>query len=338
MKRTMLTSCIVLLATRLVLCMDNPSMDERVVYLKLDQKKPPIINVGTRNITTIELPARIEAIEGYGFYLPSEKNAGSPEGNFFQLSYSKGANFFSVRALASGAEGNLTVVINQTVYGVYFRETAEPSFVVVFDDGRGTMEKTESGQGTDPGKPPEQKSASPERLSSLLDKLKGFAALRNSAPEMFEGMTFVEPNKKAKIDQEVSTTILRVLRDDAIDTVGFEVEISNRSKADYYYDPEGFGARVGEKYYGQSISDASGVVPSGRAESIFFCVTGDGKGGRNDLAVSNDFEIAVRKVEGTATKPIGWTEPPDWLPTSRQLGAHKSRSAQKATTGLSTHG
>ena len=299
-----------------------PSMEGRVVCMNLDQQKPPVINVGMRNITTIELPARIEAIEGYGFYLPSDKS--SPEGNLFQLSYSKGANFFSIRALTSGAQGNLTLVINQRAYCFYFKEAVEPSFVVVCNDGRGPAGKTGAGQRTDPPVQPEQKKASPERLGSLLDKAKGFEALRNSAPEMFDGITFAEPNKKAEIDEGVSTTIRRVLRDDGLDSVVFDVQISNRSKADYYYDPEGFAARVGEKHYGQSISDASGVVPSGRAESVFFCVTGDGKGGRNDLAVGNDFEIAVRKVQGSHTQPIGWTEPPDSLPGSPKLKTQKS--------------
>ena len=313
---TFIILCIVLSNTCLGVCNDLASMDDRYVGLTLDQKRPPIINVGVRNITTIELPARIEAIEGYGFYLPTDKGASSPQGNLFQISYSKGANFFSVRALEQGAEGNLTVVINQRAYCLYFREVAAPSFVVAFDDGHssGAAEKTGSGNASQPGGPADQKKASPERLGSLLDKAKGFEALRNSAPEMFEGLTFAEPKKKADVEDGVSTTIRRVLRDDTLDSLAFDVQISNRSKQNFYYDPEGFGARVEDKFYGQSISDASGVVPAGRADSVFFCVTGDGKGGRNDLAVSNNFDITVRKVEGTQTKPIGWSEPPDSLP------------------------
>jgi hypothetical protein len=294
-------------------------MDERYVGVTLDQKKPPIINVGIRNITTIELPARIEAIEGYGFYLPADKTPSSAQGNLFQISYSKGANFFSVRALEQGAEGNLTVVINQRAYCLYFKEVSAPSFVVVFDDGRpgGANEKTPGISGSEPGGAPEQKRASPERLGSLLDKAKGFEALRNSAPEMFEGLSVAEPRKKADVDDGVSTTIRRVLRDESLDSLVFDVQVNNRSKADFYYDPEGFGVRVGDKLYGQSISDASGVVPAGRGTSVFFCVTGDGKGGRNDLAVGNNFDITVRKVEGAATKPISWREPPDSLPGPR---------------------
>ena len=325
MSRTFLLICIVYLTTCLVFSNDNGSMDDRVVSLTLDQKKPPIINVGTVNITTIELPSRIEAIEGYGFYLPTDKGGGSPQGNLFQISYSKGANFFSVRALEQGAEGNLTVVINQRAYCVYFKETSAPSFVVVFNDGRpsGAVERTDAGSRPESGGSPEQKKASPERLGSLLDKAKGFEALRNSAPEMFEGLSFAEPKKKADIDEGVSTTIRRILRDDALDSLAFEVQISNRSKQDFYYDPEGFGARLGDKLYGQSISDASGVVPVGRAESVFFCVTGDGKGGRNVLAVSNNFDISVRKVQGGQTRPIGWSEPPNSLPGPGQKGSLK---------------
>lgn len=118
----------------------------------------------------------------------------------------------------------------------------------------------------------------------------------------------------------VDVILRRVIRDDTLDSVGFEIQLVNRSETDFLYDPEGFAVRVGDEVYAQSISDAGGMVPAGKAETAFFAVTGRATGGRNDLAVTNKFEIVVRQVTGeTNAKAKGsaqWQEPPDTIPTA----------------------
>jgi hypothetical protein len=335
MRRFVFFLCIGIIQTCLVLGNDiePKDLEGRVVDLALDQKKPPVIKVGTRNITTIEFPAKIEAMEGYGFFIPSKETPVPPEGALFQISYNKGTNFFSVRAIGQGAAGNLTIVLGQKAYCLVLMETLDSSFIVVFNDGSSGPQMVGSVAAQTPPPPAAKKLASPERLSGLLDKAKGFSTLRNSAAEMYQGIAVAEPNKKANIDDDVLTTLKRVLRDDGIDSLAFEVEISNKSKGDFYYDPEGFAARVGGKLFTESIADASGVVPAGKAETVFFCVTGDGQGGRNDLAPSNAFDIDVRKIQGERTAPIGWAEPPDSLPGDQTLPAKQGEPSRTKRLG-----
>ncbi len=85
-----------------------------------------MVNVGTNGVTSLEFPSRIEAIDGFGFSL----TPGS--GDAFQISYTKGTNYFSVRALKPGATGNLTVVLDQKVYALFFEESSNPTFVSIF--------------------------------------------------------------------------------------------------------------------------------------------------------------------------------------------------------------
>jgi hypothetical protein len=89
MRRFAFFLCIGIIQTCLVLGNDiePKDLESRVVDLALDQKKPPVIKVGTRNITTIEFPAKIEAMEGYGFFIPSKETPVPPEGALFQISY-----------------------------------------------------------------------------------------------------------------------------------------------------------------------------------------------------------------------------------------------------------
>jgi hypothetical protein len=112
------------------------------------------------------------------------------------------------------------------------------------------------------------------------------------------------------------------------------------------YYPESFAVRVGQEVYQQSVSDAGGLVPAGKSQTAFFAVTGGSNGGRNDLAVTNKFEIVLRQIqeEMDPQRKVSaeWQEPPDNLPTAhaeskepelpkndQEASAAKSRSAKR---------
>jgi hypothetical protein len=99
---------------------------EKIIRQTLNQNEPALVKVGTNGVTSLEFPYRIEAIDGFGF----SQTPGS--GDAFQISYTKGTNYFSVRALKPGATGNLTVVLDQKVYAFFFEESSNPTFVNIF--------------------------------------------------------------------------------------------------------------------------------------------------------------------------------------------------------------
>jgi hypothetical protein len=98
----------------------------KIIRQTLNHNEPAVVTVGTKGVTSLEFPYRIEAIDGFGFSL----TPGS--GDAFQISYTKGTNYFSVRALKPGATGNLTVVLDQKVYALFFEESSNPTFVSIF--------------------------------------------------------------------------------------------------------------------------------------------------------------------------------------------------------------
>jgi hypothetical protein len=129
-------------------------------------------------------------------------------------------------------------------------------------------------------------------------------------------MEVAEPNSQSSVDG-LKVTLRRVIRDDALDSVGFEVEFSNQSGKDFLYDPESLGIRVGEEVYPEAISDAAGAVGAGKTLPAFFVVSGSANGERNDLAVSNKFDIVLRQIVGEQESKgsTEWQEPPNALPT-----------------------
>jgi hypothetical protein len=295
-----------------VFAIGQENLAAKVVRLPLNQEQPSVIKLGTHGITTIEFPAKIEALDGYGFSLNP-----APDGqDLFQISFNKGTNFISLKAVRPGVEGNLSVVLDGKVYALFCKEAPDASFVVIFEDGAGRRVAEQA----QTAKRPE---VSPARLLGFLDKIKGFPTLKVSAPEIYQNMDVAEPNSHSGFEK-LDISLKRVIRDEALDTVGFEILLANRSDKDFIYDPESFAVRVGEEVYQQSVSDAGGLVPAGKSQTAFFAVTGGGNGGRNDLAVTNKFEIVLRQIQGEMDPQrkvsAEWQEPPNSLPTVRADG------------------
>jgi hypothetical protein len=292
-----------------VLSLGNQTLESKVIRVPLNQNVPAIVKLGTRGITTLEFPYKIDALDGFGFSVNP-----SPDGaDLFQISFTKGTNFLSLKAIRDGVEGNLTVVLDGKVYCLFCTAVADPSFVVVFEN---SFTKTVS----DPREVLEKnKKVSPARLLGFLDKVKAYPSLKASAPEIFRNMDVAEPNSESSLDG-LKVTLRRVIRDESLDSLGFDVELANRSDKDFLYDPESFGVRIGDEVYPEALSDAGGIVEAGKTLPAFFVVAGTATGGRNDLAVTNKFDIVVRQVIGERDAKGSQQQPksPDAVPPAQQ--------------------
>ena len=84
-----------------VLSFGNQSLASKVIRTPLNQNEPAVVKLGTRGITTLEFPYKIEALDGYGFSANP-----SPDGtDLFQISFNKGTNFLSLKAVRDGVKG-----------------------------------------------------------------------------------------------------------------------------------------------------------------------------------------------------------------------------------------
>ena len=113
-------------------------------------------------------------------------------------------------------------------------------------------------------------------------------------------MEVAEPNTESSLEG-LKLTLRRVIRDESLDALGFEIELANQTDRDFLYDPESFGVRVGDEVYAEAISDAGGIIGSGKTQHAFFVIASTATGGRNDLAVTNKFDVVMRQiVEGNS--------------------------------------
>ena len=304
------------------------SLSKRVVRMPLNQNEPTEVKVGLQGITTLQFPARIEAINGYGFALQP-----SLDTDAFNLMYEKGTNFLSLKALRAGVSANLTVVINEKVYCFFCEQDNDPSFVMIF--GAPGEQSTGVEEAQVESVPPQKREVSREQLAGFLGKLKDYMRLKAMSSDSISTLNVAEPNKKSAIG-EIETVIKRVVRDDSLGLIGFDVNLSNRGQSDYYLDPEGFAVRVGDTRYEQSLSDCGGIVPAGTSVSAFFVVSKAANGGQNDLAVDQNFEVQIRASDsaGNSTLRDNFVEPPpDRLPVAnlgKESGAKVRNGAKEA--------
>src|SRR5437879_4242781 len=111
----------ILICVTPVFAIGQENLAAKVVRLPLSQEQPSIIRLGIHGITTIEFPTKIEALDGYGFSL----NPGPDGQDLFQISFNKGTNFISLKAVRPGVEGNLSVVLDGKVYALFCKEAPD---------------------------------------------------------------------------------------------------------------------------------------------------------------------------------------------------------------------
>ena len=117
---------------------------------------------------------------------------------------------------------------------------------------------------------------------------------------MYVGMDVAEPASSGKgfsENDQIKVQIVRVLRDNQLDAVGFEVTIENKTDQPYRYDPANFAVRVGPEVYVNTLGDGQGLIPAHAKQTAYFIVASSAESNvPNDLSVFNDFTAIVRPV------------------------------------------
>jgi hypothetical protein len=268
---------IFLLSATVALAEPNGETIQRVT---LDERAVVTVPVATNRVTTISFPGPIAAIDAAGVTADG-KTPGQ-----FQLAYTKGSSFLSVRALARRAATNLNIRWNKRTYVFELVESDTPVLSLNLDDPSATETVLPAPDVT------------PTRLLALLDKAKVFPLLKKQQPEAVAGAearTFGDtPPVTDFNDYEIR--VEEVFRFNPEDTLVFHIVLRNKSDRDIRYLPESFSVRIGNRLYYQSISDAPGVLPAHSASAVYFAITGTPDGGRNELSLKNEFTVLVTRV------------------------------------------
>ena len=271
--------------TATVALADSPAIQQ----VMLDDRTALSVPVATNRVTTICFPSAITAIDGAGITVDG-KTPG-----LFQLAYTKGSAFFSVRALFPKASANLNIRWNDHTYVFELAESGRPVLAL-------NLEAPPTPEEEGAGHAPE---ISPIKLLALLDKAKAFPLLKAQQPESVADVDFTTYDGKPLVSDfnDYEIQIEEAFRFNAEDTLVFRVAITNETAAPLIYQPDSFTLRAGNRLYPQSISDAAGTVPPNGRSIVYFAVSGTPDGGRNELSLHNAFTVLVTRLSPPPPPP-----------------------------------
>ena len=259
------------------ICLFANARDAAIQNFILDERTVYAIPVSGYRVTTISFPGPISAIDAAQATVDPQKPAA------FLIAYTKGASFFSVRAEVRNANSNVNVRWNNKTYVLELVETNEPLLSVTFQ----AAEENFTPAATAP--------VTPSRLLALLDKAKAYPLLKQFHSETVAQVEYrnFEREPRSLDCTNYAVNLQEAFRFNPEDTLVFRVGITNKTERELRYAANSFSLRVGERTYPPSISDASGVVPPHAEAPAYFAVTGTPNGGRNDLAIKNDFYVLL---------------------------------------------
>jgi hypothetical protein len=253
-------------------------LDDRTVYQ---------IKVGKNQVTTIMFPSAISALEGANV----TRDAQAPADVL--LNYTNGRYFFSLRALHEDVSANLNVVWNRKTYVLEIESDDQPFNSVTFY------------QPAEPGSPYLKENLSPVRLLGLLDKAKAYHLIQSQYPEAIPQVDIAQSHNRIEY-KDFAVEVAEVFRFDPEDTLVFKIILYNNSTHEIYYQPQSLAVRVGLDVFFSALSDASGIMPPAYFNPVtkkiepsvslaYFVITGTPNGGRNNLAVTNTFNVIVNR-------------------------------------------
>jgi len=244
-------------------------LDELVIY-----NLPIAFKSGN---TTVLFPSAISGLYAKSVAVQEQANAD------FLISFTPGNYYFTIRALRPEAKDHLTVIYNRKAYVLRLTGSEKPFYTVTFFQDarpRGAV-----------------RPVIPERLLSLMDKAKAYPLFQKDCPDALAGVLHAAPNTVNYYDN-FKLWIRDVWRFEQEDTLIFRIDLENTSEGAIYYKPQDLAVRLDDRIYTQSIADASGVMPPKSITPAFLAITGNGQGGRNNLAPDNKWNVLVVRAGG----------------------------------------
>jgi len=256
--------------------------------------------------TTVEFPDTIEMINGKGLVSDEAKQSGK-----FEFGFLPNTNYFSITPLADNVATNLNVAVDGKIYCLEIVTGPAANYKVTFSSAAPLLQTAQADGGVLPplSETPAEVDASAKRKISvarvigLIDKAKAYPILAIQKDSPVKDILTAFPQKSFET-ANVRLTLRGVYRDNAFDGICFAVELESKDGKAHHYDVESFGVAAGDRQFSQFTASASGEVPGTGTSMGFFAIAGDGMGGRNDLAPTNDFQISLNFTETKRPEPL----------------------------------
>lgn len=312
----------------------TPAIPDVVKRAELNPQVPVFIPVHPRIATTITFPKPIGDPVGTGFVDADTLEKAAAEGKGisargeYAITYLQGDSSFTVQPLPKSDLLNLNVPYEGATIVLYFYVVDKPLAAVASLTFIEPGTRRASGKSAGPAFAPEPVleadrikrtevlpaptliPATPARLDGFLRKLKVVHAAR-LGPELNDvaaamnlkvAVSSAEDSGATDLSNPVNDAglyqliLLRVVRDPALDAVGFVVLFRNTSAQELVFDLRSLSARCGAALYTAQVIDAPAALKPGEVRAGYFAIVGSGDGRPGYLLPNNDWRLSLSLV------------------------------------------
>lgn len=130
-------------------------------------------------------------------------------------------------------------------------------------------------------------------LVGILSKARQRAFLETVNPSLYEGWQQRTGLALSSQHGDLTTTITEVQQCSAKDAIVLRCRLASKSTKEVRFKPSDVKVRVGDRAYSVQLADSSGVVSPGKTTLLDVVMQGNESGGKEHLALQNDFRIEV---------------------------------------------
>ncbi len=235
------------------------------------------VPVSRERLTTVRFPSPISDLEGT--YL----SAGVEPPARFQISFQPGRSSFALRALATNVNTTLTVGWRGQLQVLELVESSEPLSVL------------DLLVAPPPPPPAAARSITPARLRALLQIARLHSEVELQQPALLDGTRRYVVNASA-VHPDCEVILEQVFHFAADDTLVFDVRFVNQTTERIAFLPSSLGARVGDRPFVSSLTEAEGVVPPCGTATVAFAISGGVNGTPEGLSPRNKFQVTFERI------------------------------------------
>ena len=243
----------------------------------LDPSVAVRVPISRERLTTIRFPSPISDLEGT--YL----SAGDEPPARFQISFQPGKSSFALRALTTNVSTTLTVGWRGRIHVLELVESPEPLSVLNLLTA------------PIPPQPTAARSITPARLRALLQIARLHSEVQLQQPALLEGAQCYLVNARS-VHPDCEVILERVFHFAADDTLVFHARFANKTTERIAFLPSSLRARVRNRPFVSSLTEAEGIVPPCGDATVAFAVSGGVNGTPEGLSPRNDFQVSFERL------------------------------------------
>ena len=264
------------------------------------------LTLNTQVATTVTFPSDITLVTGYGLVLDAGKAQDLIESERSVVAMSRdmmvqpvtivhyaqaSTDTLILRAVRRGTPCFLTVRCGSKIFLFKLVSGDQANLAVVMEDPAAQKVPVREVKKQDIVK--DRTVYSSAELVGVLSKARQRAFLETVNPSLYEGWNQRTGLDFTSIHGDLTATITEVQQWPKKDATVLRCRVTNKSAREVRFKPSDVKVRVGDRAYPVQLADSSGYVGPGKTTLLDIVLQGNETGGKEHLALQNEFRIEV---------------------------------------------